>query len=86
MVMSTDFKNLQKLVNFCKKNQINSLKLANDGAVEFTITPAGLNKTSPYLAKKDATDEIMSRPFTDEQTLFWSSDMPSEIMEGRIDG
>jgi hypothetical protein len=62
---------LTKLINICKKLGVLELKV--DG-IELKLAPAAVLKESKYKQKKsEASDEEITTPYSDEDTLFWSS-------------
>lgn len=67
-----DFKKLQKMINFCRKNGIDQVKM---GDFEFHITPLGLSKETYYKQKQSEvqTDTPVENQYSDEDMLFWSS-------------
>lgn len=78
-----NLKELKKLATLCRKQGITSFKYNNDGSYEFSLDPthdfgkpektskSSISKDYP-LSNNDQGDPIL----TDEQLLFWSSDMP----------
>jgi hypothetical protein len=82
-----NLKNLQKLINFCRKNKINHVKF---GDFEFQIDVQGFEKR-PYTRKTQTTDnqEIQeeSPKYSDLDVLLWSvGGIPNQFEGEQLDG
>lgn len=83
-----DFKNLQKMITFCRKNRINHVKF---GEFEFSIDPASFDIQSDY-KKKKTTEEIQQdvptdNPLSEMDILFWSSaGIPDTTQDEALNG
>ncbi len=82
-----NLKNLQKLINFCRKNRINHVKF---GEFEFQIDPQGF-EPRPYKRKNqpiDTTEIEQEEPkLSDLDVLLWSAaGVPEQFGSEELNG
>jgi len=84
-----DFKELNKLAKFCRKNGLVSFKVHADKTFEFTLDPSFSPETKSLKSKgkKMASPASLNQnvdtgelDLTDEQKLFWSSDLTKDAL------
>lgn len=73
-----DIADLSKVIDMCRKKGIETLKVTQD-TVEFTLKDIPTTKRRRGVKGPEEIKE--DRPRTDEEILFWSSDLP-QINEG----
>lgn len=80
MVMdSSDLKDLAKIIDLCRKKGVSELKF--DG-VEIKLAPEKPASDYKKRKKTEDTKEDLGPAYTDEETLFWSSDgIPDEAQQ-----
>lgn len=82
-----DFKNLQKMITFCRKNRINHVKF---GEFEFSIDPQSFDIQSDYKKKKHTeiqSDIHNENELSEMDVLLWSSaGIPDNTQDEVIDG
>jgi hypothetical protein len=68
-----DLKELQKIIQFCRKNGITRLK---EGEIEIDIAAVALFPESAYKRKQaeaDNKDPVSETEYSEDDLLFWSS-------------
>lgn len=81
-----DIKNQQelaKIITLCRKKGVESLKISENGNIEFKLGPAPIQNTKIRSTEslQEATEDAQA--LTAEQILFWSAgSMPEANMEG----
>lgn len=72
-----DIKNardLSKIITLCRKKGVQTIKVAQDGSIEFTLSHEAPTKTARHSKKRTADEaETAAEQYTDEQILMWSS-------------
>lgn len=66
-------KELKKIIDICRKNGVIEYK---DAEFQLKLTPSAPRLASKYKQKKQDLPDVDS--FTDEETLFWSSNQLPE--------
>lgn len=79
--MFMELKNMSDLAKFadlCRKKNIESIKIAADGSVEFKLRADAFKEKKPR-KQKETSSEVAPLEPTEEDILFWSSTPLGEV-------